>query len=54
MRKTATQSYTDLVCPKCRKPFVFIDTKAGQAKKPAHNTQKKIYCRNCGFIVPEK
>jgi len=54
MRKSVSQSYTDLICPKCRKPFVFIDNKAGQVKKSAPNTQKKIYCRNCGFIMPEK
>jgi len=53
MRKKVSQVYTDLICPKCRKPFVFIGIKAEQSKKPVPNTQEKIYCRNCGYIVAD-
>ena len=53
MRKVVPQYYTDIICPKCRKPFVFIDVNKGQVKKNVPITQKQPYCRNCGFIVPD-
>jgi predicted RNA-binding Zn-ribbon protein involved in translation (DUF1610 family) len=56
MNKAVPQYYTDLLCPNCGKPFVFIKGKLGQVQKPLLITQKQPYCRNCGFTaisIPE-
>ena len=53
MHKVVPQYYQDLICPKCRKPFVFIKGKLGQVQKLVPITQKQPYCRNCGFTADQ-
>jgi len=46
------QHYPDLICPKCKKPTVYIDLNTGHIKiKPIPITQKQPYCSNCGFTA---
>jgi len=51
MHKAVPKYYTDLICPNCGKPFVFIKGKSGQVHEPEPITQKQPYCRNCGFTA---
>jgi len=51
MHKPVPLFYTDLLCPNCGKPFVFIKGKLGQVQEPAPFSQKQPYCRNCGFTA---
>jgi len=51
MHKAVPQIYTDLLCPNCGKPFVFIKGKLGQAQNQVPITQKQPYCRNCGYTA---
>jgi len=56
MHKAVPQYYTDLICPNCGKPFVFIKGKLVQVQEPVPITQKQPYCRKCGYTaipIPE-